>query len=127
MPDEMNAKWLAEQVILPKLNSIEDKIDKQNTAIWEELSKQNTCMTKIKVGVAELKIKCKNISGSLKNLKASFSEHIKDKSSHFNPHFNETTKERVWRKRAEIGVILGGSGGELGLILFIAKTMGWID
>ena len=115
MPEGNDARWLAENVVLPAINRLEGKIDNQNVAVWEELSRQNSCLTKIKVGVEGLKGKYKVISINLKHIKESFYDHRKDKSSHFNPHFSETRRQRLARKAPEIGITMGGGTGIAGL------------
>jgi len=48
-------------------------------------------------------------------------EHIRNKEKHYNPHYSESFRQRVWRKKGEIGVATGGSVGIVSLVFAILK------
>jgi len=124
MNDE--AKWLAENVVLPKLEALDKKLEKRDDTIWlaiEEGRKERTVLL----------IQCANIQSEIKAIKTEkkmsenvIIEHVQDTTRHYNPYFNETIRQKLWRKKPEIAA--GGGTGVLiiGLLTLTFKALGWI-
>lgn len=97
----------------------------------------NESLTEIKCDVKEIKDDLKNGAVKLENHEQRILnvegkttlnekitvEHIRNKEKHYNPHYSETFRQRVWRKRGEIGVATGGSIG-IGSLLFALLKFG---
>lgn len=68
-----------------------------------------------------------NVEGKTKLNEKITIEHIKNKEKHYNPHYSESFKQRMWRKRGEIGVAAGGGASIVGLVVAVAKyILEWI-
>lgn len=104
-----DAKWLAEQVLLPELKEIK-----------KEQKAQGKCLTDIKVNMEKGKGRMELIERDIQDLKEDCDEHKSDKSIHYNPYYSESLGEKLKRKKEEV-IITAGSGGVIGTLLVIFK------
>jgi len=97
----------------------------------------NESLTEIKGDVKEIKSDMKNGAVRMENheqrikqveQKATLNEnitveHIKNKQKHYNPHYSESFGQKVWRKKGEIGVSIGGGVGLFSLIIALIELI----
>ncbi len=102
-----DAKWLAEEVLLPKLNNLEKKIDKTFESQNEMKLNINNLQNENKEGIKERNLLFKYLN-----------KHIRNREKHFNPYYSESTTDKLKRKKVEIGVSIGGGVSITTIIVF---------
>lgn len=121
MGDENDAKWLAENVLLPALERIEGQIAETNKRmeerdgkLWKALDEVKECQTKLKVKDAEIEGDIEKIKAEKKATEQILIRHVENREKHYNPFYTESLGEKLWRKKPEIA-----AGGILGTVLSI--------
>ena len=104
--DESEAKWLAENVILP-----------QYRALTKEMGKVKKCNIGMKLKIKDLEARdlmlqkeIHDLTKNINTLTKIFKLHIKDKKTHFTSNYTETAYERLKRKRKEYAALIMVAG-----------------
>lgn len=114
-----DAQWLAENVILPRLDTLEEKLEKRDEKQWTAIEKNKDKAHELDKEIEKLKLE-KTMGEN------AFIRHVQNKEKHYNANYNETLRQKLWRKKPEIGA--GGLVGVLitGLVGLLLKAAGVI-
>jgi len=95
------------------------RMEERDGKLWEALDNVRDCQTKLKVKDAEIEGCMKKLDAEKKATENILLEHVRNKKKHYNPYYYETTRAKLWRKKAEItaGGILGTALSIIALIL----------
>jgi hypothetical protein len=121
MTDDNDARFLITNAVMPRL----DNLDKNVGKIFDRID--SVCTTTSDLKITDEIIKAKIAAVEMMNIKTQeavtamgirMDKHHDDMEKHFNPYFNETFTEKLWRKKAEIVVaaIIGSATGILALL-----------
>jgi len=105
-----DAKFLIKNFVMPAI----DRLDRK-------LEQIGTCQIDLKLQDEIIKAKCSSLELQLINLQEDVTQHKKDVRSHYNPYFNETLPEKIWRKKPEIAAGGGLGAALVGLILWLLE------
>lgn len=94
------------EMIYDKMKSIDEKLDKVIT-----------CQIDLKVQDEIIKAKVSAIELSHLKLQSDLDQHKADVKTHYNPYYDETLRQKLWRKKPEIA-----AGGGLGAVIVAFVT-----
>lgn len=97
------------------LEMINDKLK----SVDEKLDRVISCQIDLKLQDEIIKAKVSNLELKQIQIEQSIEEHKKDMQQHYNPYYNETIPQKIWRKKPEIA-----AGGGLGALIVAIVT--WI-
>ena len=86
-----DAKFLIKEFVMPALTETNKKLDK----VIE-------CQTSLKLEDERLKAANAKNELLLAQTQDAFLKHCDDMDRHFNPYYNETIPQKIWRKKPEI-------------------------
>ena len=121
MSDDNDARFLITNAVMPRL----DSMDKNMGKIFDRIDQVCTSVGDLRI--TDEIIKAKIAAVEMMNIKTQeqvtamgirMDKHVEDMEKHYNPYYNETFTEKIWRKKAEIiiAAIIGSASGILALL-----------
>ena len=111
MPED-DAKFLIKNFVIPRLNSIDNKLEKIES-----------CQVALKIEDERIKHSAAKNELLLAQTQEAFLKHCNDTDKHFNPYFNESMPQKLWRKKPEIATGVSLSTILITLILKILEVI----
>lgn len=108
------------ELIYERVKEIDEKLDRA-------CSKQTELMVvdeQLKAKIAAVEIQNLKNAEDVINLRKKIDEHERSMEKHYNPYYNETITQKLWRKKPEIA-----AGGGVGLLLYliVQAISAWIE
>lgn len=101
-----DAKFLIKEFVMPAVERIDRKLETICTAQLETRLTQE--QMKAKIAMVEMMVI---------GVQEALEKHKQDMQQHYNPYYNETVLQKVWRKKPEIA-----AGGGLGALIVAILT-----
>lgn len=98
-----------EPTVLGMIHESVKRIEKKQ----DEITK---CVTQNKMDINELKL-------GQKVTEEAFVRHVQNEEKHFQPYFNETLRQKLWRKKVEIAAGGGVGAGAITIIALLLKIL----
>ena len=113
--------------VLNEIQGLRSDVREDNSKLWEAIDKERECTTNLKLENERRKGEVREVKLKQKMTEEAFVRHVQNPEKHFNPFYNETLRQKLWRKRPEI--VAGGGLGSLivAIILGLLKYAGWIQ
>ena len=112
--------------VLTEIRGLRTDVREDQKEMWKAIDKGREERTALKLKDAEIKGEIEKLKLEKKMGDEAFIRHVQNEDKHFNPYFNETLRQKLWRKKPEIAA--GGGLGTLlaGLILGLLSHFGVI-
>jgi len=112
--------------ILSEIQGLRTDVREDQSKIWEAIDKERECTTNLKLENERRKAEVNEVKLKQKMTEEAFVRHVQNPEKHYQPYYNETIRQKLWRKKPEI--VAGGGVGALvvGIITLALKIAGVI-
>ena len=113
MPDDDgDAKFLIKNFVMPSIDRIDRKLDQ-------------VCTANIELKITDEQIKAKVAHVELMNIRTQemLTQHQDDMAKHYNPYYDESIPQKLWRKKPEIATGVSISTAIFAVILKLLEVI----
>jgi septal ring factor EnvC (AmiA/AmiB activator) len=104
-----DAKWLAEEVLLPRLNALDKKLEKRDEVIWSAINKNRKDTSETEKKLVSLDGDVRVIDNDIKHMKNNckvLSKHLDDPVIHFDKEKARETNLGYWARKKVLIILI---------------------
>lgn len=113
--------------VLTAIDGLRSDVREDQSKIWEAIDNERKCTTNLKIENERRKAESEKVELKQNMTEGAFIRHVQNQEKHFNPFYNETIPQKLWRKKPEIGASITIGGIIFGMLLAALKFVGWIQ
>ena len=121
-----DARYLITNAVMPRLDNMDKGIERIFNKIDAVCTTQTDLMITdetIKAKIAAVEMMNVRTQESVDSLQSQMVKHAEDMRKHYNPHYEETVGEKLWRKKPEIATGVTLSSVIMAIILKLLEVI----